>query len=120
MMGKKSEDQARARQVVAQIGQVYADILGGMRQPEQLSKWLSEETYLQVSHEHIMKHRARARNNQANQREFFRVLKAEIFPSRKNAIEAVVLVKSAKSIQAISMRLDVVFTRWRVTHIELI
>ena len=119
-MSEKSEQRARARQVVAQIGQVYVDILGGMRQPEQLSRWLSEETYLQVLHEHVLKHRSRARNNQANQREFFRVLKAEIFPSRKNSIEAVVLVKSAKSVQAISMRLDIVFSRWRVTFIELI
>lgn len=119
-MNDKADRRENAKQIIAQLGQVYADILSGMRGPEQLSKWLDEEAYIQVSNEHTLRHRARMRNKQANQREFFRVLKAEIFPSRKNSIEAVVLVKSPKSIQAISLRMDVIFTRWRVTHIELI
>ena len=121
-MPSEEETQKRdgAKQIVAQLGQVYADILSGMRGPEQLSRWLNEETYLQVSNEHTLRHRARMRSKQANQREFFRVLKAEIFPSCKNTIEAVILVKSHKSIHAITLRMDVIFRRWRVTHIELI
>jgi hypothetical protein len=119
-MNEKADKKEGAKQIVAQLGQVYADILSGMRGPEQLSRWLNEETYIQVANEHTLRHRARMRSKQANQREFFRVLKAEIFPSRKNTLEAVILVKSPKSIQAISMRMDVIFNRWRVTHIELI
>lgn len=119
-MTDRAEKREGAKQIIAQLGQVYADILSGMRGPEQLSKWLNEETYTQVSNEHTLRHRSRMRNKQANQREFYRVLKAEIFPSMKNTIEAVILVKSPKSIQAISLRMDVVFNRWRVTHIELI
>lgn len=119
-MNDKAEKRENARKIIAQLGQVYADILSGMRGPEQLSRWLSEDTYMQVANEHSLRHRARMRTNKANQRDFFRVLKAEIFPSGKNSIEAVILVKSPKSVQAISLRMDVVFSRWKVTHIELI
>lgn len=119
-MKDRAEMRKGAQQIIAQIGQVYIDILGGMRGPEQLSRWLNEETYLQVCNEHSLQHRIRQKNRLANQREFFDVKKAEIFPSKKNSIEAVILIKSPNTVRAISLRMDIIFDRWRVTHIELI
>lgn len=119
-MTRKATNNAGAIQTIAQLGQVYVDILSGMRGPEQLSRWLSEDTYIEVAREHSLQHRARMAKKVANQRELFRVMRAEIFPSSKNTIEAVVLVKSNKTVQAITMRLDIIFDRWRVTHLELI
>mgnify|MGYP001058440776 FL=1 len=119
-MSNTAKGNSDVKQIIAQLGQVYADILGGMRGPEQLSRWLSEDTYLIVANQHCLENRARARKRQSNQREFFRVTRAEIFPAPRNTIEAVVLVKSSKTVQAISMRLNRVYSRWRVTHIELI
>ncbi len=119
-MNKTAKGNSEVKQIIAQLGQVYVDILGGMRGPEQLSRWLTEETYLEVANQHCLENRARARKGEANQREFFAVATAETFPCPKNTIEAVVIVKSSNSVRAISMKLNKIYSRWRVTHIEII
>lgn len=119
----KSRAQMRqgAKLIIARIGQTYVDILGGTRGPEQLSKWLDEETYQQVCSEHILNHRARFRDKAKRlEREKFCVSNTEVFPCPKDAIEAVILVKSSTSVHAVSLRMDIVYNRWRVTHIEFI
>lgn len=119
-MKQQSRKQQHISQVVRQLGQVYGEVLAGRRNPEQLSKWLDEKTYLQVASEHAMFQRLRLKNKGMIEIGPFEVRKSAIFPCKRNSLEAVVLLQNGKSVRAVSMRMDYIHQRWRITFIELI
>jgi hypothetical protein len=119
-MEQKHTKQQTLSQVVRQLGQVYGEVLAGRRNPEQLSRWLDEKTYLQVASEHAMFQRMRLKNRGALDTGIFEVRKSAIFPCKKNSLEAVVLLQNGKIVRAVSMRMDYIHQRWRITFLELI
>jgi hypothetical protein len=119
-MEQKSQRQQNISKVVRQLGQVYGEVLAGRRNPEQLSKWLDEKTYLQVASEHAMFQRMRLKNKGMTEIGSFEVRKSAIFPCKRNSLEAVVLLQNDKSVRAVSMKMDYIHQRWRITYLELI
>jgi len=85
-MKDRAEMRKGAQQIIAQIGQVYIDILGGMRGPEQLSRWLSEDTYLQVCNEHSLQHRIRKRTDWQTSASFLMLPRQKFSRARKTAL----------------------------------
>ena len=119
-MEQKFQKQQNISQVVRQLGQVYGEVLAGRRNPEQLSKWLDEKTYLQVASEHAMFQRMRLNSKGPDEIGSFEVRKSAIFPCKRNSLEAVVLLQNGKSVRAVSLRMDYIPQRWRISYIELI
>ena len=119
-MEQRYQKQQNISQVVRQLGQVYGEVLAGRRNPEQLSKWLDEKTYLQVASEHAMFQRMRLKNKGMTEIGSFEVRKSAIFPCKRNSLEAVVLLQNDKSVRAVSMKMDYIHQRWRITYLELI
>ncbi|MDG2497255.1 MAG: Rv3235 family protein [Aquiluna sp.] len=103
----------------AEISTAYIEILAGVRRPEQLSRWLSDKAYYDVSQ--------RSRRNSRHQaitgksmRPTIVIRTSKVFPTDSDAFQGVVLLDISGAIRAVSVRAELIHDRFRITEIVLI
>jgi len=113
------KDQNNPANFFAEISTAYVEILAGVRRPEQLSRWLSDKAYYDISQRSKRQMRRQALTGQ-NIRPTILIRNSKVFPTDANAFQGVVLLEISGAIRAISVRAERIHGRFRVTEIVLI
>lgn len=103
----------------AEISTAYIEILAGVRRPEQLSRWLSDKAYYDISQRSMRRARQQALVGPST-RPTIILRQSKIFPTDKGAYQGVVLLEISSVLQAVSVRAEMVHGRFRITEIVLI
>lgn len=111
---RTSED---PKKFIGAICVAYSEVLDGRRSPEQVSRWLSEDCYLELSRKTKRANAIRGTSNTAKSNEFFRFRKVALFPGAKSCIESVVLMQSKDRVRTIAAKLQPIYGKWRITEI---
>ena len=104
--------------IFAEICVAYIEILAGIRGPDQLARWLSDKSYVELCHK--AKSEARARQvTGAKARPDICVLRSKIFLSAAESIQGVVVIQISGKTRAVSIRAERLHDRFRVTDLAL-
>lgn len=114
-----SKTQPSPAKLFAEISTAYIEILAGVRRPEQLSRWLSDKAYYDISQRSIRRARQQALVGPST-RPTIILRQSKIFPTDKGAYQGVVLLEISSVLQAVSVRAEMVHGRFRITEIVLI
>lgn len=96
------------------------EILAGVREIEQLARWLSEDAYRALVRRASLAARARSARGLAAMRPAHRVLATRMDAPADGVIEAVVVVAGPARTRAIAIRLEGWDSRWRATSLALL
>lgn len=107
------------RQSLGKICVAYSEVLEGRRGPEQMSRWLTEECYLELCNTAFREARDRFLNPGAAVRTFYRFRKAAMFPTSKGNLEGVVLMQSQEGIRTIAVKLIPIHGKWRISELVI-
>lgn len=113
------KDQQNPAKFFAEISMVYIEILAGVRRPEQLSRWLSDKAYYDISQRSNRRARQQALTGQSI-RPIILIRNSKVFPTDSDAYQAVVLLDISGAIRAVSIRAEQIHGRFRITEIVLI
>lgn len=103
----------------AEIGAAYVEVLAGVRRPEQLSRWLSDRAYYDVCQR--AKREARARElTGAKARPDIVLRNSKTFLTDFCSYQGVVLLQISGATRAVSVRAELIHTRYRITDLCLI
>jgi len=114
-----SDTQKSPAKLFAEIATAYIEILAGVRRPEQLSRWLSDKAFYDVSQRSMR----RARQQElvgASSRPTIILRQSKIFPTDKDAFQGVVLLEISSVLRAVSVRAKMLNGRFRIIEIVLI
>ena len=114
-----SKTQPSPAKLFAEISTAYIEILAGVRRPEQLSRWLSDNAYYDISQRSMRRARQQALVGPST-RPTIILRQSKIFPTDKGAYQGVVLLEISSVLQAVSVRAEMVHGRFRITEIVLI
>ena len=96
------------------------EVLGGVRDLEQLGRWLSEGVYRHLLRRSIIAARGRAARGQAPARPFAHIGGTRITFPADNVVEATVLLHGAARTRAVAIRLEGLDARWRATALAVL
>lgn len=105
--------------LIAQIAQVYVEILSGLRRPEQLARWLSESAYYDLCQRTAREHRSRQLMGVAP-RPLVNVRRSQLFLTDSQALMAVVLLDISGKVRAMSIRVEEINGRARIVDLTLL
>lgn len=96
------------------------EVVAGVRDPEQLARWMSEEVYRALLVRTNLAARARSARGVQMYRAVHHVRGIRLFSPREGALEATVIVSGRLRTRAIALRLETVERRWRITALHLL
>jgi uncharacterized SAM-binding protein YcdF (DUF218 family) len=96
------------------------EVLGGVRDLEQLGRWLSEGVYRHLLRRSVIAARGRAARGQAAGRPVAAVAATRITFPASNVVEATVLLHGAARTRAVAIRLEGMDSRWRATALAVL
>lgn len=96
------------------------EALAGVREVEQLARWLSEEAFLTVVTRVNLAARARSARGKTAARPHQRILSVRHSSPADGVIEGVVVVATPVRTRAIAIRLEGIDRRWRATSLALL
>lgn len=105
------------RQSLGKICVAYSEVLEGRRGPEQMSRWLTEECYLELCTMAFDAARKRFLNPGKADNTFYRFRRAAMFPTSRGSLEGVVLMESKQGIRTIAVKLLPIHGKWRVSEL---
>jgi len=114
-----SDTQKSPAKLFAEIATAYIEILAGVRRPEQLSRWLSDKAFYDVSQRSMRRARQQALVG-ASSRPTIILRQSKIFPTDKDAFQGVVLLEISSVLRAVSVRAKMLNGRFRIIEIVLI
>lgn len=94
--------------------------LAGVREVEQLARWLSEEAFLTVVTRVNLATRARSARGKAAARPHQRILSVHHSSPADGVVEGVVVVATPARTRAVAIRLEGIDRRWRATSLALL
>ena len=103
----------------AEISAAYIEVLAGVRRPEQLARWLSDRTYYDVCQRAQREARQRALTGLRSRPEVC-LKTTQTFLTDHHAFQGVVILRISGVPKAVSLRAELVHTRYRITDISLI
>ena len=95
-------------------------MLAGVRDIDQLARWVTDEVYKNLSKRVVLSSRARQVKNQRSMRPTFsigRTLQSEPSPG---VVEGVVIVHGKARTRAVALRIERFGTRWRASAINVL
>ncbi|EIC92082.1 hypothetical protein IMCC13023_05610 [Candidatus Aquiluna sp. IMCC13023] len=119
IVNQLSNTQTSPAKLFAEISTAYIEILAGVRRPEQLSRWLSDKAYYDISQRSMRRARQQALVGPGT-RPTIILRQSKIFPTDKGAFQGVVLLEISSVLRAVSVRAEMVHGRFRITEIVLI
>lgn len=96
------------------------EVLGGVRDLEQLGRWLSEGVYRHLLRRSSIAARGRAIRGQKPARPVAVVAATRITFPAGNVVEATVLLHGAARTRAVAIRLEGLDSRWRATALAVL
>lgn len=96
------------------------EVLGGVRDLEQLGRWMSEGVYRHLLRRSIIAARGRTARGQLPARPLARVAAKRITMPAANVVEATVLLHGANRTRAVAIRLEGLDSRWRATALAVL
>ena len=96
------------------------EVLGGVRDLEQLGRWLSESVYRHLLRRSIIAARGRAVRGQTPARPIATVAAKRITFPAGNIVEATVLLHGVSRTRAVAIRLEGMDQRWRATALAVL
>lgn len=96
------------------------EVLGGVRDLEQLGRWLSEGVYRHLLRRSIIAARGRAARGQTPARPVAGVAATRLTYPAGNVVEATVLLHGATRTRAVAIRLEGMDSRWRATALAVL
>ncbi|HEY0247563.1 MAG TPA: Rv3235 family protein [Gryllotalpicola sp.] len=96
------------------------EVIAGARELEQLTRWVSDDVYLQLVRRVSFAARARAVKGVSPQRPRLVVRSIHTFEPASGVIEAAVMVEMPQRLRAVALRLEGLDRRWRATSISVL
>jgi hypothetical protein len=106
--------------LVENLATGVVEVLGGVRDLEQLGRWLSEGVYRHLLKRSIIAARGRAVRGQAPARPIAAVAATRLTFPAGNVVEATVLLHGAARTRAVAIRLEGMDSRWRATALAVL
>lgn len=127
----RSEDQSRGKVspesplpdpelLILSLARGVMEALAGVREPEQLARWLSEAAFVSLLRRVVMASRARAVTKRVAVVPTTTILRIIVTQPNVGVIEAVVIVRSRVRVRSVAIRLEGVGDRWRASAIHVI
>lgn len=105
-------------QIFAEICLAYIEILAGVRRPDQLARWLSDKSYVELCHKATSEARSRQVTGAKARPEIY-VQRSKIFLSAAGSIQGVVVIQISGKAHAVSIRAEMLHDRFRVTDLAM-
>nr|WP_219860752.1 Rv3235 family protein [Microbacterium sp. MYb45] len=96
------------------------EALAGIREVDQLARWLSEDAYRSLVTRANLSARARSARGVAPARPAFAIRSLRVAEPTDGVIEAVVVVAGPGRTRAVAIRLDGIDRRWRATSLAIL
>jgi hypothetical protein len=96
------------------------EVLGGVRDLEQLGRWLSEGVYRHLLRRTIIAARGRAVRGQTPARPVATIAAKRVTFPAGNVVEATVLLHGVSRTRAVAIRLEGMDQRWRATALAVL
>lgn len=96
------------------------DVLAGVRDAEQLARWLSEDAFLRLVTRANLSTRARSARGAPVTRPVFTIASVHCAAAGETAVEGVVIISAPARTRALAVRLEGVDGRWRATSLALL
>jgi len=102
------------------LARCVIEILGGARDLEQISRWVSADVYQHLLKRVVLSTRARRAKNQSASRPAFSIGSTTVTHPSDGVVEAVIIVHGRARTRAVAMRLEGLDQRWRATAINVL
>ncbi|GAA2749500.1 Rv3235 family protein [Amnibacterium kyonggiense] len=96
------------------------EVLGGVRDLEQLGRWLSEGVYRHLLRRSVLAARGRSLRGQTPARPIATIAATRITYPAGNVVEATVLLHGVARTRAVAIRLEGMDSRWRATALAVL
>ncbi|MFF0911271.1 Rv3235 family protein [Microbacterium enclense] len=96
------------------------EVLSGVREAEQLSRWFSEDAYRALVTRAGLAARARSARNTPAQRPHYGIRSVHLSSPADGVVEAAAVVAARARTRAVALRLEATERRWRVTAAALL
>lgn len=96
------------------------EVLGGVRDLEQLGRWMTEAVYKHLLRRSVLAARGRAARRQSPTRPKVRIAARRITSPVDGVVEATVILSGAARTRAIAIRLEGMDDRWRATALHVL
>lgn len=96
------------------------EVLGGVRDLEQLGRWLTEPVYKLLLRRSVLAARGRSARRQPPARPKVRIASRRITSPADGVVEATVVLTGAARSRAIAVRLEGIDGRWRATALHVL
>lgn len=106
--------------LVENLATGVVEVLGGVRDLEQLGRWLSEGVYRHLLRRAVIAARSRSARGYAPARPFASVGSTRITYPAGNVVEATVLLHGPNRTRAVALRLEGMDSRWRATALAVL
>lgn len=102
------------------LTQGVLEVLGGVREVDQLARWFSEEAFRSLVTRANLSARARSARGVAPTRPSFQILSLRYSSPADGVIEAVVVVAGPGRTRAVAIRLEGLDRRWRASSLAVL
>lgn len=96
------------------------EVFGGVREVDQLARWLTEDAYRRLLTRANLAARARSARGLPVKRPVHRILSVHQQSPDDGVVESVVIVQGPARTRAVALRLEGVDGRWRATSLALL
>lgn len=108
------------REFIESLTRCVLEVLAGVRDLDQLARWVSDDVYRQLSKRVVLSTRARQVKGQRTIRPTFSIGRTLISEPSPSVIEGVVIVHGKARSRAVALRLESLGSRWRASAITVL
>jgi hypothetical protein len=107
--------------VIRKLALLACEILSGVRNLDQIARWVTEDVYRLIAERSMESRRRRAQATETNlKRPSVRVTTSHVCEPRDGIVEGVVLVAIGPRTRAVAIRLEGLDHRWRASSLALL
>ena len=96
------------------------EVLAGVREADQLARWLTEDAFAVLAARANLSARARSARGVAPARPVFRILSTHVSAPADGVVEATLIVQTPGRARAVAVRLEGLDRRWRATSLAIL
>ncbi|KJL27242.1 hypothetical protein RL72_00594 [Microbacterium azadirachtae] len=96
------------------------EVLAGVREADQLARWLSQDAFLSLTARANLSTRARSARGVVPARPVFRILSTHVCEPADGVVEATLIVQTPGRARAVAVRLEGLDRRWRATSLAIL
>ncbi len=96
------------------------EVLAGVREADQLARWLSQDAFLSLTARANLSARARSARGVVPTRPVFRILSTHVCEPADGVVEATLIVQTPGRARAVAVRLEGLDRRWRATSLAIL